>query len=199
MVDDLAGAENSDAVPEEPPLDAEPGAYDAASDFAIDTQMQIGEACEALGAMPEIQPGNWDALPTEERLTALQNVEDTLAGIQQRPSVEVHGESMGAGTYGYFDGDRIAVNAEQLNGGAPVEEMVDTVVHEGRHAFQQYAIEHSGVVSDQAVVDAWAANMAPGGYLSVEDGFDPELYQSQPIEADAWSYAERIREAVYSV
>ena len=84
----------------------------------------------------------------------------------------------------------------KADGGAPVQELVDTVVHEGRHAFQHYAVEHPGVVTDEHVVQAWAANMAPGGYLSAEE-FGQRRYQSQPIEADAWSYAARIRGAVY--
>jgi len=164
--------------------------------FSADTDRQIAEAAEALRALPEIQPWNWDALPPDERLTALQSVEDTLARVQQRPAVEVHSEAIGPGMYGYFDGERIAVNADQLKGSVPVEEMVDTVMHEGRHAFQQYAIEHPGAVSDEGVVDAWAANMAPGGYLSAEE-FGQRRYERQRIEADAWSYAGRIREALY--
>ncbi len=38
--------------------------------------------------------------------------------------------------------------------------------------------------------------MAPGGYLT-PDLYGQELYQSQPIEADAWAYAGRVRQALY--
>lgn len=196
MIDERDEEEDTTDIPLAPPVAAEGNPYDAASDFAVDTEMQISEASHALQEMPEIQPGNWDALPPEERLNALQTVENTLAGIQQRPCFEVQSEPMDAGVFGYFDGNGIVLNANHLEGNMPVEELVDTVVHEGRHAFQQYAVEHPGTVPDANVVDAWIANRAPGGYLSAEE-YGQEIYQSQPVEADAWSYAGRVRGLEY--
>lgn len=192
MTDRPTESDGADAIPESPALDTVAGAYDAESAFALDTELQLAEASRALQEVPEIQPGNWDGLAIEERLAALQSVEDALAEIQQRPPLEIHSEAMESGVFGYFDGSRIVVNAGHLEGSVPVEELVDTVVHEGRHAFQSFAVEHPGTITDAAILDAWAANLAPDGYLSAEE-YGQELYQTQPVEADAWSYAGRIR------
>jgi hypothetical protein len=75
----------------------------------------------------------------------------------------------------------------------PVEEMVDTIVHEGRHAYQDFAVQHPAAVADQRVVAAWAKNRI--NYLDAER-YGQELYQSQPLEADAWSYAGAVLAAV---
>ena len=65
-------------------------------------------------------------------------------------------------------------------------QLVDTVVHEGRHAYQSYAIEHPEVNGDtpeaRREVESWAKN--EGKYYSGE-----LRYYVQPQEADAYSYA----------
>lgn len=167
------------------------GAVDGQADVALETDLQVQDATAALGAMDDLSPKAWQTLDAGDRLAALQAVEEEMAAIQGRPSVEVVSETMPPGAFGAFDGERITVNADHLEGNMPIGEFVDTIVHEGRHAYQAYAVEHPGVVTDGALVQAWADNMAPGNYLSAEM-YGQEIYQSQPIEADAWSYAGRI-------
>lgn len=167
------------------------GTVDGQADVTVETDLQVQEATAALGAMDELAPAAWQTLDAGDRLAALQAVEEQMAAIQGRPSVAVVPEALPAGTFGAFDGERITVNTDHLEEEMPVGEFVDTIVHEGRHAYQAYAVEHPAVVTDSALVQAWADNMAPGNYLSAEL-YGQELYQRQPIEADAWSYAGRI-------
>jgi len=118
-----------------------------------------------------------------------------MAAVQGRPGLSVEAEALGPGVCGAYDGSRLVVNAEQLDSATPVGEFVDTVVHEDRHAFQDFAVSHPGTVTDGTVVGAWAANMEPGQYLSAED-YGLEAYAAQPIEADAWAYAGRIAQGL---
>ena len=164
---------------------------DGDADFDRDTSLQIHEAVESLQQVETIEPSVWASLDADARLEVLQNVEERMAAIQGRPTVEVTSMPMGQNTFGGYDGARISLNADHLASDMPVEEFVNTIVHEGRHAYQDYAVHHPGFVTNQAVVDSWAENMVPGNYLTAEE-YGQALYASQPIEADAWAYADRI-------
>lgn len=168
-------------------------------DTAYDTQMndslQIGDAVTTLGQMPEIQPENWGQLDASERLSVLQDIENHMADIQGRPPVSVQMEALPQNLYGGWDGQSITLNSGHLESDMPVGEFVDTIVHEGRHAYQSFAVANPGVVSDTELVSAWQENMIPGNYLTAED-YGQEAYQTQPIEADAWNYASQIRQAL---
>jgi hypothetical protein len=151
----------------------------------------IQQAVTAIGDIDAVDPGNWDSLGSEERLEALQSIEDHMAEIQGRPPVEVVADStLGPGTYGGFDGDYIRINANDLSSDMPVDEFIDTTVHEGYHAYQDYAIKNPGVVEDTELVNAWAENQQ--NYLDAET-YGQEIYQNQPLEANAWDYATQIR------
>jgi hypothetical protein len=162
-------------------------------DVADVTQQQIDAGAQELGQMETLRPENWQAASETERLAALQQTEASMAHIQGRPAVDVASEPMSSGTYGYFDGQSMHVNSDWVQSN-DVAENVDTVVHEGRHAYQQYAVDHPGFHANQAEVDAWRDNFS--NYLSAED-YGQELYQGQPVEADAWAYGTAIRNRLY--
>lgn len=172
-----------------------PAVNDQQNDFALETEGQVADAIESLNTIPEIQPDNWENTEINERLSALQTVEANMAEIQGRPSVPVIPVDLPPNQYGGWDGEAITINANHLAGDMPVSENVDTIVHEGRHALQSFAVSHPEVVSDPAVVDAWRENMEPGNY--VDPALDPEGYVNQPVEADAWGYAAAIQDGVY--
>lgn len=173
--------------------DADDGATDTAADFELDTQLQVQEAADALSNMSEIRPENWESLEPDERLGVLQDIENQMAEVQHRPPVPVTAEPMRAGTFGGFNGEAIALNSDHLDSEMPAEEFVDTIVHEGRHAYQDHAIRNPGAVADPAVEAAWAENQET--YFSAEE-YGQEFYQSQPLEADAWSYAGQVVSAM---
>lgn len=169
------------------------GVDDAPPEGSSRDAQQIGEATNRLGQFDEIKPEIWQRLEEPERLAALQQVENEMADVQSRPSVEVVADEMGEKSFGYFDGERMHVSADALRSDN-VSENVDTVIHEGRHAYQQYAIDHPGFHHDSAEVEAWNENMED--YLSVQM-YGQEAYQNQPVESDAWDYASQIRQDLY--
>lgn len=164
-----------------------------AESVAPDDAQQVDEATNRLREIDEIKPETWQGLEEPERLDTLQQVETEMAEVQGRPFVEVVAEEMSPGSFGYFDGERIHVSTEDLRS-EDVGENVDTIVHEGRHAYQQYAIDHPGFHHDSAQVQAWNENF--DNYLTAE-AYGQEVYQNQPVEADAWSYASQIRQGIY--
>jgi hypothetical protein len=86
------------------------------------------------------------------------------------------------------------LNPELLADSRNLTKAVDTIAHEGRHAYQHYAIEHPGFHPDAAQTSAWAANFH--NYLTAEQyGF--EAYRNQPVEADAWAFGQAIRDRLY--
>jgi len=162
--------------------------------FALETEGQISDSIELLNQVPEIQPEHWEGLNIDERLIAVQNVENIMAEVQNRPSVPVEIADLDPNEFGGFDGQSIIINQEHLSGGQNVEEIVDTIVHEGRHAYQNFVINHPEMISDHAIVQAWTDNF--DNYLDLQN-YGAELYNNQPVEQDAWQYAEAIRNGIY--
>lgn len=145
--------------------------------------------------MAAIRPEQWKQLDLSKRLDSLRAVEARLAAAQNRlPVQEIIPERMPANQFGYFDRDhyRIFINVDHLAGIQPVPECVDTIIHEGRHAYQWYAVTHPGFAPAELTRD-WAYNF--DHYIRFND--DPDDYSAQPIEADASDYAERVRAGVY--
>ena len=162
------------------------------SDSQIADELQIQSAVESLQQMESLDPETWQSLDSAQRLECLQNIEDRMAEIQGRPSVQISTDTeLGPTTFGGWDGVGIRINAAHLSGDMAVDEFVNTIVHEGRHAYQDYAIQNPGFVSDEGTVNSWADNRVPGHYLFAED-YGQEIYMAQPLEADAWRYADRV-------
>ncbi|MBN2004295.1 MAG: hypothetical protein JXA21_13150 [Anaerolineae bacterium] len=180
----------TDAPEFEPELDVSDVPLDVHADSELETQHQIQEAATALGDIENLDADTWHTLDASERLEVLQDIENQMSGIQERPAVEVAMEPMSSDVFGGYDGERITINTNHLEGNVlPMTEFVDTIVHEGRHAYQDYAVEHPGFVSDTELVAEWADNFE--NYLSA-DLYGYELYASQPVEADAWNYASQV-------
>jgi hypothetical protein len=154
---------------------------------------QVNEGISRLQQIPEIKPEVWSELSEEERLAALQQVENTMADVQGRPPVNVTAEDMGSNSAGAFDGNSIRINVAELQS-ENVAEAVDTIVHEGRHAYQQHAVDNPGSHENNEQVKAWEANL--NDYKDPQ--FDEEEYRKQPVEADAWAYGSAVRDGLYS-
>lgn len=160
--------------------------------FEQETNLQVNKAIESLGQMPESDPKHWATLKdTDTRIKALQNIENTMAGIQGRPSVKVIAEPMKATRYGGYSRkeENIKINRDHIDGNMPHSEMMDTIIHEGRHAYQDYAVKTPNTVADTQVVTAWQENFRDYKSLRM---YGEAQYKSQPLEADAWSYSARI-------
>lgn len=150
---------------------------------------------EEINQIEEIRPEVWQNLEAGERLAVLQNIEDRMAAIQDRTAVTIGAREMETSTFGGWNGQAIEINTAHLASDMDVSEFIDTIVHEGRHAFQDYAIQNPGIVSDANIVNAWAENRMPGNYLTAEE-YGQELYMAQPLEADAWNFAGRVTDGL---
>jgi hypothetical protein len=94
-------------------------------------------------------------------------------------------------TAGYYDfeqkGIAINVNMLLLNNGEMLKDVINTIFHECRHAYQFMAIHHPDEypVDPQTILD-WANNFT--NYISPE--LDLKGYMNQPIEYDARNFAD---------
>ena len=150
------------------------------------------ESVEYLQSIEGLKPENWMELQPYERLEVLRTLESRLAEIQGRPPLPVVAEPMDFS--GFFDGEALHVNVEHINDPSYRLEVIDTVAHEGRHAYQQYAVAHPGFHPNAQEVLYWAANQQ--SYFQPKEiggRFGPEYYMNQPVELDAWRYGEMTR------
>ncbi|NJL54004.1 GNAT family N-acetyltransferase [bacterium] len=164
------------------------------SDIGQNSDQQIGAAVDSLRQLDGLRPEVWQELTPEERTSTLQEVETRMSEMQGRTPLPIRTEQLGAGSFGYYDGGSITINADHVAGNEmPVQEFVDTIVHEGRHAFQDHAIKTPGVV-EESLANTWQENM--DNYLSAEE-VGQEAYANQPVEADAWNYASNVTNGLY--
>lgn len=155
---------------------------------------QKNRGVEALQQIEGIKPEVWEKLSLQERVTVLQTVESVMAEAQERPELQIVAEKMPPNSFGRFNGRAIYINELHLSNNE-VAEHVDTIIHEGRHAYQLYAIEHPGYHSDNLDVLAWRENFAE--YKTVQK-HGARAYSTQPVEVDARAYASALRQILYS-
>lgn len=149
-------------------------------------------------ALQSLSTEKWNQLSVQEKLDVLQAVENEVASRDGRSPCKVQGQyiqSDGRGiTLGYYSRtDRtITINTEQLEPsskyGNDYKVHLDTVLHEGRHAYQHQAIIGEVKHDNKEELVAWTDNMQPGHYITYEK--NPRGYFSQPIERDARGYAQ---------
>jgi DNA repair exonuclease SbcCD ATPase subunit len=169
----IAGIQDGEAVP---------------SNYPLSDEQQIGYASVALNEIAAIQTENWATLDEFSRAKTLQEIEDIMAVYQSRPASNVMIKDMDPQLYGYFDGNTIYINKAHVSN-RDTKYVIDTILHEGRHSYQNYAISHPSVRSDLKQVNKWRKNFRH--YLNPSI-YGQEFYESQPVEADARTYAEKI-------
>ena len=173
---------------------------DETGEFAPSMEVQAAEISEVLRDIPEIQFENWKELSIEERTEVLNAFESEIAKIEMRDVMPVEHEDLGSCTYGYFDGTKVVVS-DALIGSDRYEdyrEVLDTLFHEGRHAYQNYNLYVRQTEQSGILVDAWRVNLDKLGYDSASS-FDTlfatrgfHRYYTQPIEVDARQFAETV-------
>jgi len=154
----------------------------------LSDEQQIESASTIFKEMHSIQPETWNDLDENLRAKTLQEVEDIIAVYQNRPTSHIKIKPMDSQLYGYYDGNTIYLNQSNISE-KDSKNAVETILHEGRHSYQQFAIQHPWIHSDTKEVNAWRRNL--------RHYFDPskygqELYESQPVEVDARRYVEKI-------
>lgn len=88
---------------------------------------------------------------------------------------------------GAFDGTYVRINEKSI---LPMtgNQILKTVIHELRHAYQGAAIDNPNLyVVSQETRNAWKENLSLGNYISYEE--DKAAYRAQPVEWDAQNFA----------
>lgn len=140
----------------------------------------------------EIRTENWIVATTDQRRQYLQDFEDYEAIEQGRKARTIVPVNMGNANYcGNYDPDSpdtIQINEEHLSDDLANQgfnyECLDTVLHEGRHAYQDDAI-NGKIEHNPEETELWRMNSTDGIYKTQ----DQATYRFQPLEADANNFA----------
>lgn len=151
---------------------------------------QVGRIGDYLAETPELRFENWCQLDASERQQVLQQAENRIAEIEHRESCPLNFEAMDSSLYGFFSSETkdITINSLYVNSNdfGDYREMLDTLIHEGRHAYQDYNIDIREVHSDASETKAWEHNFDH----YVDGNWDFQSYFNQPVEKDAREFAE---------
>lgn len=199
----MLGIEN---FPIEPVAETEgaSNAFDPIPAFAETAELEMAPTMEVqalmidqvFDEMPELQYENWVNLDLSERVEALNEFEAQIAAIAHRPAIEVHAEDMEDNLRGYFNGTGVYINDDLVSSNTPeaYRSTIQNLLHEGRHAYQDYNIYVQEVEPISTMVDAWRINLEELGYESGDYLFFKDIgymrYYTQPVEVDARMFAE---------
>lgn len=140
---------------------------------------------------------NWTSLSYVARQDALQEIENRRAAIDGRMAMKLVFVELEAGEDGrcsystkeIFINERLLKTPKSAFGGSEMVRCVnalDTVLHEGRHAFQRFALEEKNMVPAETKW-IWLLNF----YNYCTDELPFAFYAFQPIERDAREFASR--------
>ena len=148
-------------------------------------------------ALRALNDETWKLLNTNDKISLLQSIENEVSAREGRQPCQVSGEFIPSSDEGiilgyYSQSTRsITINTEQLvpqsKYASNYRVHLDTILHEGRHAYQHQVVLGEIEHKDYEAAQAWADNMAPGHYISYEK--NPRGYYYQPIERDARDFA----------
>lgn len=180
----------------------EPQYLEAPSD-----KIQKEQIATAMYEMDELRYENWTKLSIKGKVEVLQALEKKIAAIEHRPAAEIRAEKMDPNLNGYQHEGKIALNEERLlmSDQSPeiLQGVLQTLIHEGRHQYQEYNVKERQVHESAAEVETWRENFDVywGGepiYLHVlgfpftTEGLSNmgyRLYYYQPMEIDARVFA----------
>lgn len=161
-------------------------------------------------SIEEIRFDNWHELTVEQMVDVLGNMEQEIAKIEHRPATSLAAAVLEEDVFGQQYGGKIEINSRILeaskNNPALLNEILDTLIHEGRHAYQHYNVEERMVHQSQAEVNSWRENFQQLGYKNGSPitihlagpfsytnneltALGARLYYYQPVEIDAREFA----------
>lgn len=180
------------------------------TEIVTDREMTEGIA-NYLENVKEIKYENWNTLSLEQKAEVLNRIEHQVAAIEHRPPLKVNLEQMDPKTLGYqCDTERrIALNSTHVASNNPNvhREVIDTIIHEGRHAYQHYNVDTKLIHESGAEVATWRENFYDPRYryyhatgqkiiIPYNDGslhnVDFRLYYYQPVEIDARNFSKDV-------
>ena len=159
--------------------------------FDVREMEMIQDIRDCVESDERLKLENWQELDMDARQETLQGLENRIAAIESRNPLNIVVEDMGPSLCGYMNQAEgiIAINTTEImdDSISGLRELVDTVVHEGRHAYQHENVFGVRTEQNDAKFMGWVSNYQTG-YLDSET-YGQELYLLQPLEADAWAFA----------
>lgn len=165
---------------------------------APNDMVQIEQVSDVLANCEDLRFENWQHLELSEKVEVLNDLEHRIANIEHRPPCPVSAVRLRPGLWGGYNSETksIEINADYIEKSGRDDyfysEIVDTLVHEGRHAYQDYNVNERIVHPRLSEVESWSDTMAGGkwgywGDCSSEIGL--RLYEQQSVEIDARNFA----------
>lgn len=179
---------------------------------------QAGMIGNAMTDIEGINYETWSSLSIEDKLGVLQEIENKAAEVAHRPICSVSAETLDRDENGHYitrchpefitdeelkknpeiitqalqEIPQIVINSDLLNGSyAGYRDALDTVLHEGRHAYQEYNLYGREVHSSSGDLTNWKLNEFDYKYQDASEvGY--KLYCLQPLETDARKFAEDV-------
>lgn len=162
---------------------------------------QIDQIVTCLEGMSGLQFENWTELSIYERVSILQEAEDTIAEIEHRPSCHIDFLPLEEGVWGGYNPATkdITINSDYagLSDFETYRDIIDTLVHEGRHAYQDYNVNVCEIHPRHSEVESWSETMSGGKWEYWGDCstmLGQRLYEQQSIEIDARNFASDVLE-----
>ena len=177
------------------------------TEIVTDLEMAEGIA-DYLETISEIKYENWSRLTLDQRTEVLNRIEQQIAAIEHRPPLRVELEKLKPQNMGYQSTSEQKIVLNSLIVGSNNRdihrEVLDTIIHEGRHAYQHYNVDVKMIHESGSEVMTWAENFYNPYYqyytsgkkkifIPYHDGtthdVDYRLYYYQPVEIDARNFA----------
>lgn len=158
-------------------------------------RMLVSECHEAVEEVLGLSPfSQFATLRPEERQIAVVQITSQVADAMgvKLDSIDIEEQD---GTYGFysFSENRISIDENHVCEDPMTEidakNVIDTIVHEVRHAYQHRAARHpTRYKRDKLTASTWRLNFR--NYVSPRQNL--ELYYRQPVEEDARKFAEYV-------
>lgn len=165
--------------------------------LSFDILEQINSGCD-------FDMSTWENLCEDDKISKLCTLEDNMANLLGRSAVEINFKDLtsesdillGSKSYGYFDraSNEIYINSSLLNSSEDLPEIVNTVIHEGVHAYQYQCVYDGLHHDDPNQVEEWAENFA--NYKKASE-YGMETYVNQPLELHANAVAYNITNSLF--
>ena len=160
---------------------------------------QAEQISDAMLVIEGTDYDGWQKLSPKQRVDMLQKVEIAAARIAHREPCQIIVKNLGENHFGFYSQETktITLNSDYLKGdGYSYKMSLDTVIHEGRHAYQDYNLNERQVHPSPGDLTNWYLNHNKYGYQDVKTYGFPR-YWMQPVEADARKFAEDVTSKFY--
>jgi len=132
----------------------------------------------------------WKSLPKEEKAKILQSISDAMQnkiGNSSGVKIDIR-DDMNENNLGGYINNKINVNEKYAD---DYGETLDTIVHEGQHAVQDYLRNNDNLKTEnkniKTQLDIFNSNFSENMYGR------GDYYYDNPVEVDSWSYADSMK------